>query len=121
MHLPHSLFLSDVLGGEPDAVAPAVGVLVVAVVLTALLAAFAVNRRRMRKFGFQCTSSMYRNRSGVKTVRWGKAVTQQAAARQPHHVLHHCMPASLLIVAMLYVSTSVKMFPFLTFRPPASH
>lgn len=33
--------------------APAVGVLLVAVVLTALVAAFAFNRRRMRKFGFQ--------------------------------------------------------------------
>lgn len=41
-------------GGEQDAVAPAVGVLLVAVVLTALVAAFVVKRRRMRKFGFLC-------------------------------------------------------------------
>lgn len=53
MLLSHSPRLFDVVGGKPDVVAPAVGVLLVAVVLTALVAAFAVNRRRMRKFGFQ--------------------------------------------------------------------
>lgn len=86
----------DVVGSGQDVVAPAVGVLLVAVVLTALVAAFAVNRRRMRKFGLsklpQCI-----------TVRWGNTVTQRAPARQPHHILHNCMHASLLIVAILYV------------------
>lgn len=57
MHLPHFnlfYFFSFLMfpGSRQDAVAPAVGVLLVAVVLTALVAAFVVNRRRMRKFGF---------------------------------------------------------------------